>query len=147
MSLSAGPPPLKLYAQSAEDLKIISALLQDAVAQLGDMTFLADEKRFVILFNRFCWEHDGAPMRVRSAMQLANVASIRQKKLNPSRRDGIVSLLAVDFEMEDAPAGDICLKFAGGGEIRLAVEACEAILEDITAPWAAKARPQHDLDE
>ena len=39
------------------------------------------------------------------------------------------------------------LQFAGGGEIRLAVEACEAILEDVTAPWAAKSRPQHDFEE
>jgi len=141
------PPPLKLYAHGAEDMAVMSALLQDALAQLGDMQFLPQEKRFVVLFNRFCWEHDGAPLRVRSAMQLANVASIRQKKLNLKRREAIVSLLAVSFETDKAPSGTICLKFAGGGEIRLAVEACEAILEDITAPWAATARPQHDLDE
>lgn len=139
--------PLKLYARGEEDINVISALLQDAVAQLGDMQFLADENRFVILFNRFCWEREDAALRVRSAMQLANVVSIRQKKLNPARRDGVVSLLAVGFEAKTVPAGEICLHFAGGGEIRLAVEACEAILEDITAPWAAKARPAHNVDE
>ena len=128
-------PALKLYGRSAEDMRVISSYLQDAVAQIGDMAYLADEKRFVILFNRFCWEHDGAPMRVRSALQLANVAAIRQKKLNLTRRDGVVALLAIAFEPR------------GGGEIRLAVEACEAILEDITAPWAASSRPQHDLEE
>ena len=140
-------PALKLYGRSAEDMHIMSTYLQDAVAQLGDMAHLADEKRFVILFNRFCWEREGAPMRVRSALQLANVAAIRQKKLNLKRRDGVVALLAIDFEPGTLPAGEIALKFAGGGEIRLAVEACEAILEDITAPWAASSRPQHDLEE
>jgi len=138
---------LKLYGRSAEDVHIISSYLQDAVAQLGDMAYLADEKRFVILFNRFCWERDGAPMRVRSALQLANVAAIRQKKLNLTRREGVVALLAIDFEPGTLPQGEIALQFAGGGEIRLAVEACEAILEDITAPWAASSRPQHDLEE
>jgi hypothetical protein len=138
---------LKLYGRSAEDMRIMSAYLQDAVAQIGDMAHLADEKRFVILFNRFCWERDGAPMRVRSALQLANVAAIRQKKLNLTRRDGVVALLAIDFEPAALPAGEIALQFAGGGEIRLAVEACEAILEDITAPWAASSRPQHDWEE
>ena len=69
-------PALKLYGRSAEDMHIMSTYLQDAVAQLGDMGHLADEKRFVILFNRFCWEREGAPMRVRSALQLANVAAI-----------------------------------------------------------------------
>lgn len=140
-------PALKLYGRSAEDMHIMSSYLQDAVAQLGDMAHLADEKRFVILFNRFCWEREGAPMRVRSALQLANVAAIRQKKLNLKRRDGVVALLAIDFEPGTLPEGEIALQFAGGGEIRLAVEACEAILEDITAPWAASSRPQHDLEE
>lgn len=140
-------PALKLYGRSAEDMHIMSTYLQDAVAQLGDMAHLADEKRFVILFNRFCWEREGAPMRVRSALQLANVAAIRQKKLNLRRRDGVVALLAIDFEPGTLPEGEIALQFAGGGEIRLAVEACEAILEDITAPWAASSRPQHDLEE
>ena len=140
-------PALKLYGRSAEDMHIMSTYLQDAVAQLGDMAHLAGEKRFVILFNRFCWEREGAPMRVRSALQLANVAAIRQKKLNLKRRDGVVALLAIDFEPGTLPEGEIALQFAGGGEIRLAVEACEAILEDITAPWAASSRPQHDLEE
>ena len=140
-------PALKLYGRSAEDMHIMSTYLQDAVAQLGDMAHLADEKRFVILFNRFCWEREGAPMRVRSALQLANVAAIRQKKLNLKRRDGVVALLAIGFEPGTLPEGEIALQFAGGGEIRLAVEACEAILEDITAPWAASSRPQHDLEE
>ena len=140
-------PALKLYGRSVEDMHIMSTYLQDAVAQLGDMAHLADEKRFVILFNRFCWEREGAPMRVRSALQLANVAAIRQKKLNLKRRDGVVALLAIDFEPGTPPEGEIALQFAGGGEIRLAVEACEAILEDITAPWAASSRPQHDLEE
>ena len=140
-------PALKLYGRSVEDMHIMSTYLQDAVAQLGDMAHLADEKRFVILFNRFCWEREGAPMRVRSALQLANVAAIRQKKLNLKRRDGVVALLAIDFELGTLPEGEIALQFAGGGEIRLAVGACEAILEDITAPWAASSRPQHDLEE
>ena len=140
-------PALKLYGRSAEDMHIMSTYLQDAVAQLGDMAHLADEKRFVILFNRFCWEREGAPMRVRSALQLANVVAIRQKKLNLKRRDGVVALLAIDFAPGTLPEGEIALQFAGGGEIRLAVEACEAILEDITAPWAASSRPQHDLEE
>jgi hypothetical protein len=138
---------LKLYGRSPADMEVISAHLQDAVAQIGDMAYLADEQRFVLLANRFCWENERAPMRVRSALQLANVVSIRQKKLNLTRREGVVALLAVHFLPDKLPAGEMRLQFAGGGEIGLAVEACEAILEDITAPWAAKARPHHDLDK
>ena len=82
-------------------------------------------------------------MRVRSALQINTVRSIQHRKLNMARRDGVVSVLAVRFEPEDAPSGRLHLVFAAGGEIRLEVEACEAILEDISAPWRAQSRPAH----
>ncbi|MBT5157039.1 MAG: DUF2948 family protein [Rhodobiaceae bacterium] len=139
--------PLKLYARDGDDMKVVSACLQDSVAQIGDMTYLEGARRFVILVNRFCWERDGGvPMRVRSALQISGVEAIQQRQLNLTRRDGIVSILAVQFEPTESPSGVILLVFSGGGEIRLEVEACEAILEDVTAPWAAASRPAHAVD-
>ena len=95
--------PLKLYGRGADDMAVISAHLQDAVAQLGDMAYLADEQRFVLLVNRFCWEEKAAPMRVRSALQLANVTSIRQKKLNLTRREGVVALSLIHISEPTRP--------------------------------------------
>lgn len=85
-------------------------------------------------------------MRVRAAVQISGVETIRQRQLNLARGDGIVSVLAAQFELTQSPSGVIQLVFSGGGEIRLEVEACEAILEDVTAPWAARSRPDHVLD-
>ncbi len=137
--------PLKLYARDGDDMEVISACLQDSVAQIGDMVFLKEQQRFVMLVNRFCWEQE-APMRVRAALQISGVGSIQQRQLNLTRRDGIVSVLAAQFEPKQSPSGVIQLVFSGGGEIRLEVEACEAILEDVTAPWAAASRPAHLMD-
>ncbi len=139
--------PLKLYARDADDLQVISACLQDAVGQIGDLAYLPDERRFIWLANRYCWEAAPAAMRVRAALQIAGVSGIQYRKLNRQRADGVISLLSLHFEPGDAPAGHISLIFAGGGEIRLEVEACEAILEDITAPWAARSQPAHEDDE
>lgn len=138
---------LKLYARDSEDMRILSAHLQDAVGQIGDMAHLRDARRFVILFNRYCWEDTKTPLRVRSALQIGGVTSIQQRKLNQQKPDAVISLLSVQFEPKQAPAGEIGLIFAGGGEIRLEVEACEAILEDISSPWSARARPAHGDDE
>lgn len=136
--------PLKLYGRDADDMQIISACLQDAVGQIGDIAYLEDERRFVLLANRYCWEDEKADMRVRAALQIGGVGSIAYRKLNLRRRDGVVSLLSVQFEPHDEPAGLVRLIFSGGGEIRLEVEACEAILEDISAPWAASSKPAHE---
>jgi hypothetical protein len=47
--------PIRLRAEDDEDLKIVSACLQDAILPIGDMGFLPDEKRFVMVVNRFRW--------------------------------------------------------------------------------------------
>src|SRR6266446_2156470 len=47
---------LKLRAEDAEDLAIISAFLQDALVPVAEMVFLPDERRFVLVVNRFMWE-------------------------------------------------------------------------------------------
>lgn len=48
---------LKLRAEDAEDLRVISAVLQDSLIPLTEMRFLAGEGRFVMIANRFRWEN------------------------------------------------------------------------------------------
>jgi len=46
---------LKLIALDADDLAVISAHLQDAVLQVGDIAYLPKDKRFAAITNRFDW--------------------------------------------------------------------------------------------
>ena len=64
-------PGLRLLAEDEEDLKIISAHVQDAVVRVGDLAYLPKARRFALLLNRYRWEDDadvspppddGAPM-------------------------------------------------------------------------------------
>src|SRR3546814_15212785 len=52
--------PLKLRAHDPADMDVVAALLQDALVPLGDMTYLAKEKRFVMVANRFLWHGDAS---------------------------------------------------------------------------------------
>src|SRR3546814_16126856 len=52
--------PLKLRAHDPADMDVVAALLQDALVPLGDMTYLAKEKRFVMVANRFRWHGDAS---------------------------------------------------------------------------------------
>src|SRR3546814_13804416 len=45
--------PLKLRAHDPADMDVVAALLQDALVPLGDMTYIAKEKPFVMVANRF----------------------------------------------------------------------------------------------
>ena len=50
------PRPLKLRARDLDDMKVIAAMLQDAVVRPAEMAYLAREKRFVMVLSRFRWE-------------------------------------------------------------------------------------------
>ena len=68
--------PLRLFARAPADLDVMSAHVQDAVLQTGDMTFLDDKRRFVLVMNRFCWElPQKESLRVRSALQIGGIFS------------------------------------------------------------------------
>lgn len=145
--MSVSPPSrLKLLARSNADLEVLSTYVQDMVLKVGDMAQLKDKRRFVLLGNRYCWEAQDQKLRVRTAIQIANVQSLQIKNINQHYAGGIASILAMKFEPEESPSGDLRIIFSGGGEIRLAVEACEAILEDISDAWAAQSRPSHEFD-
>ena len=49
----ADAPPLRLLAQDADDLAVLSAALQDAVAKIGDIAFEPSARRLTVAFNRF----------------------------------------------------------------------------------------------
>jgi hypothetical protein len=50
------PDRLKLRALDEEDFGVIAALVQDALVPISEMAYLPEEKRFVMLLNRFRWE-------------------------------------------------------------------------------------------
>ena len=55
--------PLRLRAETAEDLAVISALVQDAVGQTSDIAWMPRHRRFTLLLNRFRWEDSARARR------------------------------------------------------------------------------------
>jgi hypothetical protein len=139
---------LKLLALDSEDLEVISATTQDAVIRVRDMGYARGDKRFALLMNRYAWEVDGGRskgQRRRAALSFGRVTAVAAAGVDLNALDGVLELLDIRFEPADEPAGNIELRFAGGGTVRLAVECVEARLEDLGAAWAAKAKPEHSL--
>lgn len=136
---------LKLVVLDADDLAIVSAHLQDAVAKIGDMAYLPGEKRFAMLVNRFDWStaEKPEPVRKRAGIHFERVLNARMRGIDLSKRDTVLSLLAVEFEEAEAPSGAVTLHFSGDGAIRLEVECLEAALSDLGPQWPAQKCPQH----
>jgi hypothetical protein len=143
----AGYRPLRLFAADAEDLKVVSAMLQDSIVKIGDFSLAPKERRFAFVASRFVWECAGARgpfARVRAGCHFDDVRAVRQTRLRTDARDAVVELLAIRFDPAADGAGTVTLDFAGGGAIRLDVDCVNAHLSDISAPWATRLKPDHD---
>ena len=143
---------LRLMALDAEDLAVVSAHVQDAVAKVGDLLWLPAERRFVVTMNRFAWETPPVRrylarhyQRRRAVLHFDRVLRAASCGIDTGRRDAVLSLLAVSFETGEAPSGTIVLAFAGGATIRLAVECIEAQLADLGPAWATAHAPRHEV--
>jgi hypothetical protein len=135
-------PPLRLLAQEPDDLEVISAAMQDAVAKVGDIRFEAKARRLTIAFNRFRWE-TGEKARVRSALQLGGVLQVQTRKIRRNPKDAVVEVLAMTFDPGEAPGGVVTISCAGGGDLRAVVECVDAVLADVSEPWPTPRSPAH----
>ncbi len=139
-------PALKLLAQDADDLSVISAALQDAVAKIGDIRWDASARTLTLACNRFRWEaagKKGKGERIRSALQLGDVTGVQARKLRRDAKGAVVELLSIAFEPGEAPGGAVLLTFAGGGDLRVNVDCLDVILADVSDAWSTPRRPGH----
>jgi len=142
--------PLRLRAETAEDLSVMSALLQDAVAQPSEMAWARKHRRFTVLLNRFRWEDAPAAERqrrpferVQAVLAVEGVLNARTSGIDPADRDLVLNLLALVFEPGEDGTGLLRLVVAGDGEIALDVECLDVTLTDVTRPYEARGRPAH----
>ncbi|WP_298936909.1 DUF2948 family protein [uncultured Ruegeria sp.] len=144
--------PLNLGAEDGDDLQVISTLAQDAIFPVTEMTWKPSQRRFALLLNRFRWEDRDAAARrnrsferVQAVLMFDSVLSVASQGIDRSDQDMILSLLSVDFEPGEDGAGHVLLTLAGDGAIRLAVEALDATLKDVTRPYKAPSghAPHH----
>jgi hypothetical protein len=147
------PEPLRLIALDADDLKILSAHLQDAVVSLSEMAWMPSEHRFAAILSRFDWlsadDGDGPPhmRRCRCALRFERVKRAQVQNIRPGEASSFAELLAVTYEPADPPSGHVTFHFAGGGALRLEVECIEGELRDLGVAWKTAIKPQHAVAE
>lgn len=141
----AAGSPLRLRAETAEDLAVLAAVLQDAVGTLGDAAWLAKRQRFAAVLNRFRWETGPRRRgeRVRAALGVEHVRGVRALGLDPKDKATVVNLLDLAFEPAGDGSGTLRLVLSGGAEIALSVDALEVTVTDLSQPWPARAVPGH----
>lgn len=143
-TVKADAAPLRLLAEDADDLQIISAALQDAILRPVDIQWERKARCLTLVLSRFCWECGG--QRVMTAMQFGDVQAVKSRRLSRAPESAL-ELLAIDFMPTEAPSGRVIMMFAGGGDLRIDVECLDAVLTDLSDRWPARAAPEHPADD
>ena len=149
-----GEKPLRLRAEDAEDLQVISALTQDAIFPITEMKWEASRRRFSLLINRFRWEDKAlaelrgrAVERVQAVLVFDDVMKVSSQGVERAESDMVLSLLAVEFEAGEDGTGRVILTLAGDGALALDVEAVSVTLQDVTRPYIAPSGKAPDHGE
>ncbi len=143
---------LKLRAEDADDLAVLSACLQDALVPVRDLAYVPDQKIFVFVANRFRWESGSRPVpgerqRILCAVTFSAVAGVSYRGFRRSEEDRILALLAIRAEAESVGATAILLEFSGHAAIRLEVARIQCRAKNLGEPWPTPWHPRHDAEE
>ncbi len=140
--------PLKLIARDKSDSDVVSALIQDSIAERKEMLYEPEKHAFSLLLRRFRWEdvefakQQGRELeRVQSVLTFHSVRKVQFGGFPAGDAQLVFDLIGLVVE-----DNQIRIVFAGDGEIKLDIETIDIFLSDVSRPYVAKAQdiPTHD---
>tara|TARA_B100001248_G_scaffold224640_1_gene181919 strand:- start:1455 stop:1898 length:444 start_codon:yes stop_codon:yes gene_type:complete len=142
------PKNLKLIARTEEDLRVVSAHLQDSIASVADIAHLKQNKIFLMQLNRFMWEDVEKGVfrknkRIRTILKFENVMNVLSININQSKKDKFLDFLAIETNITPDKNYEMKIIFAGNAVIRVISEVIEVTLDDQGEAWDTKNKPKH----
>ena len=139
---------LKLIARTEEDLRVVSAHLQDSIASISDIANLKQNKIFLMQLNRFMWEDVEKGVfrknkRVRTILKFENVLEVNAKNINQSKKNSFLDFLAIESNKMTDNNYEMKIIFAGDSIIKIISEVIEITLDDQGEAWDTKNKPKH----
>ena len=141
---------LKLLGKNQEDLKVISAYLQDSILIVKDIVFLKQNRIFIMIVNRFMWEDAEKGVfrqnkRIRCAIKFEEVLQVKSKEINQKSKNKHLECLAIKCNEIINNNYEIKIFFSGNSIITLISEAVEVVMHDIGKSWNVKHIPKHTI--
>ena len=137
---------LTLIGKNENDLKVISAYLQDSIVIVKDIVFLKKNKTFIMVLNRFMWEDAFKEnKRIRCAVKFEEVIKVQSKNVNQKNKKKPLEYLAIEPIKISNGGFKIKIFFSGGGIITIISEVIEVALNDLGSPWNVKYFPVHKI--
>ena len=141
---------LKLIAGTEDDLRVVSAHLQDSIASISDIANLKKNKIFLLQLNRFMWEDVEKGVfrrnkRIRTILKFDNVIEVFSKNINQHKKDKFLDFLAIETNKMPDNNYEMKITFAGDSIIKIISEVIEVTLDDQGEAWDTKNKPKHKV--
>ena len=141
---------LKLLAKTDEDMRVISAHLQDSIVKTSDIANLEKNRIFLMQLNRFMWEDVEKGVfrknkRIRTVLKFENVLKVFSKNINQKKKDNFLDFLAIETIKMPDNNYEMKITFAGDSIIRIVAEVIEVTLDDQGESWDTKNKPKHQV--
>ena len=141
---------LKLIARTEEDLRVVSAHLQDSIANVSEIANLQKNKIFLMQLNRFMWEDVEKGVfrknkRIRTVLKFENVIKVISKNIDQVKKDNFLDFLTIETKKMPDNNYEMKIVFAGDLIIRIISEVIEVTLDDQGEPWNTKNIPKHKV--
>ena len=141
---------LKLIARTEDDLRVVSAHLQDAIVNVADIANLEKNKIFLMQMNRFMWEDVEKGVfrknkRIRTILKFENVIRVRSKNIKQSKKDKFLDFLTIECNKMPDNNYEMKIVFSSDLIIRVTSEVIEVTLDDQGEAWDTKNMPKHKV--
>ena len=141
---------LKLIGENQEDLKVVSAYLQDSIVAIKDIAFLKRNRTFIMIASRFMWEDVERGVfrknkRIRCALKFEDVSQVRSKNIDQKKKNKLLECLAIKCIFDSNDICKIKIFFSGNGVITMTTEAIELVMNDFGEAWNVKHMPRHKI--
>ena len=139
---------LKLIAKTEEDLRVVSAHLQDSIASISDIANLKRNRIFLMQLNRFMWEDVEKGVfrknkRIRTILKFDNILEVHSKNINQSKKNKFLDFLAIESARMPDKNYEMKIIFSGNSTIKIISEVVEVTLDDQGEAWDTKNKPMH----
>ena len=142
------PKNLKLIARTVEDLRVVSAYLQDAIVNLNEIANLKKNKILLLQLNRFMWEDVEKGLfrknkRIRTILKFENVIKVKSRNINLAGKDKFLDFLTIETNQMTDNNYEMKILFAGDSILKVTAEVIEVTLDDQGEAWDTKNKPKH----
>ena len=139
---------LRLQATSSEDLKVLSALLQDSIVPIADILYTPSQKQVIMVFQRFRWEliknakTKGTPIgyhRCLCGLVIDKVEYMQTRRIDINDRSRFLNFLTFYKSGQR-----LDLQFSASKTIRLSVNSLKITAKDMGESWPTAQCPKHE---